>query len=190
MGWFDDIGAAIKSVPPEAWANLSRGLVSSPQFGVGLTNGLAGMIAPIAQQTNQHSLANMFQSQFSKWNPEQQNIAKALIASGNQDAVMQLVTRDAFPTPQEARITAAINDYRDRHGAVGDPHNPPVIEPAPAAGKPQSVAKGYDAYKAKFDAVQQQYPHIPIGLLPAMGQTESSFNPAAVGPVVHGAQGD
>jgi Transglycosylase SLT domain len=190
MSLFDQIGDAIKSVPSEAWSSLGYGLVSSPQIGIGLANGLGGMASVLNQQRKQDSLANLFQAQFSKWNPEQQQIAKALIASGNQDAVMQLVTRDAFPTPEEQRRQQAIDMYQKNYGPGGDPHNPPVKEAAPASVKPQSIAKGYDAYKAKFDAVQQQYPHIPIGLLPAMGQTESSFNPAAVGPVVHGAQGD
>jgi Transglycosylase SLT domain len=174
----------LAAIAPQALQSLGQGLLTNRTPWGGLGAGFQQIAALQQQQKKDQGLSDLFSSAFSKWNPEQQQIAKALIASGNQDAVMQLVTRDAFPTPEERRKQAAIDAYINDHGPIGDPHNPPVMQPAPASGKPQSIAKGYDAYKAKFDAAQAAHPDIPVGLLPALGQGESTFDPNAVGPAV------
>lgn len=149
MSLFDQIGDAIKSIPPEAWSSLGNGLISSPQIGIGLANGLGGMASVLNQQRKQDSLANLFQAQFSKWNPEQQSIAKALIASGNQDAVMGLITRDAFPTPEEQRRQKAIDMYNEKYGPGGTPHDPPKpvseISSTPGAGDYRSRTVGIES---------------------------------------------
>jgi hypothetical protein len=65
--------------------------------------------------------------------------------------------------------------------------NPDAIKaqtPTTALASSTPIPKGYEAFKDLFTSAQQANPKLPDGILSAMGEIESTFNPKAIGPDV------
>lgn len=98
------------------------------------------------------------------------------------------VKSQAWKELQDKNSWADSLDPAELLAAMTNPSgNPDAIKaqtPTTALASSTAIPKGYEAFKDLFEQTQKANPDLPAGILPALGEIESSFNPKAVGPSI------